>query len=451
MKAKFFLILLSFLAFSGKSQAGDFLSKLLKGYYNDDENGGYSSGSDSPGDDEDDDGIHPMYTPLENTAIFVKGIYDYWYPTNKDNDESIRKNVPKAIMSADSFTMSTGAEVHGPFEEAESGLDQNVVEMKPTEAEKIEYQQYLTVEPIQDPETIEEETIPTANLITNEADIIPADKVQYVDDSITATHSRDDSKLSHLNELKEKTSKNQDQDNLNVSSFIEKANSAPLISYEEARRNHKPEPSKCYQKLVKLLQDSYMGDFNFSSVKPMKLSAKKRKNYNQMLLDGFMGMIWLDMNWADLKTKTDEYHIQIKESLKKHAKITMEYLPSLAPKTTYEKEVLEGWLISGLLAAYPTLTDGITKNDAIALIILAVLSKSFINSENHDNIIKLFRELEKYIGDLPNKFPLDQFTFNLDERERVEEEQIRLMETLIRIIREDKLPYATKVVEDIMN
>jgi hypothetical protein len=164
-----------------------------------------------------------------------------------------------------------------------------------------------------------------------------------------------------------------------------------------------------------------------------------------------MGMTWLDMNWADLKTKTDEYHIQIKESLKNHAKVTMEYLPSLAPKTTYEKEVLEGWLISGLLAAYPTLTDGITKNDAIALIILAVLSKSFINSENHDNIIKLFCELEKYIGDLPNKFPLDRFTLNLDERERMEEKQIRLMETLIRIIREDKLPYATKVVEDIMN
>lgn len=136
MKAKIFLILLSFLAFSGKSQAGDFLSKLLKGYYNDDENGGYLSGSDSPDDDEDDDGIHSMCTPLANTAIFVKGIYDYWYPTNKDNDESIRKNVPKAIMSADSFTMSTGAEVHGPFEEAESGLDQNVVEMKLTEAEK---------------------------------------------------------------------------------------------------------------------------------------------------------------------------------------------------------------------------------------------------------------------------------------------------------------------------
>lgn len=65
--------------------------------------------------------------------------------------------------------------------------------------------------------------------------------------------------------------------------------------------------------------------------------------------------------------------------------------------------------------------------------------------------MKLFCELEKYIGDLPNKFPLDRFTFNLDERERMEEEQIRLMETLIRIIREDKLPYATKVVEDIMN
>jgi hypothetical protein len=83
--------------------------------------------------------------------------------------------------------------------------------------------------------------------------------------------------LPHLNELKEKTSKNQDQDNLNVSSFIEKVKSAPLISYEEARRNHKPEPSKCYQELVKLLQDSYMGDFNFSFVKPMKLSAKNEK------------------------------------------------------------------------------------------------------------------------------------------------------------------------------
>lgn len=174
--------------------------------------------------------------------------------------------------------------------------------------------------------------------------------------------------------------------------------------------------------------------------------AEKTKNFKDKILGNYLGEIWINKNWNDLTN--NEFSDQVLEQLNALAPKTMATLPSLAPKTTYERDVLEDWLIGGLLVAYPTLTVGVTKNDAIALIILAVLSKSFTKPENDQDIRQLVRELEKYIGDLPNKFPLHQFTFNPNESK--EEAQRKLMEALLKIIKERKLPYATKVIGDIL-
>lgn len=453
MKATKFFILICFLAFSGRFQAaGSFFSNLMSGHFSDDDSeyeDNSESHSVSTSDEEyygysDDDLPHP----IDKDGLFgllsknASALYEYW-TSNTSNVGTEVNNIPRTKRFEDQIVISTGAEED---EEIEGEIiDQNPINKEKEDEEK---EAELTEEIALN----NDQEIPTADPIANNNIVeIPAEHVHHFDDSIVSANPNDyDSdnetlEISFPNELKEKTVKNQ---NLNINNFIEKA--AHFKSYDEARRNLRSKAvttSKSHQKVLNLLQDSYMGEFDFSSVESIDVPAEKTKIFKDKLLKNYSGEVWMNMNWKDLTE--NEFDKQVLKQLNALAPETMTNLPSLAPKTTYERDVLEDWLIGGLLAAYPTLTVGVTKNDAIALVILAVLSKSYTKPENNRAIAQLFSELEKYIGDLPNKFPLDQFTFNSDESK--EEGQRKHMETLLKIIKEGKLSYATKVIEDILS
>lgn len=415
--AKFLILISSFLVFTGKAKASGWFSNMLTSYLD------YEDGSESDNEvsssqddsDYEDFGVHPGYTMVDYLA---KSLYNNMFQQDKPG----ARYVSKAGKSGDEFIMSTQDVV-----EAEEISENDAKTIKQAVVENIEIP-VITVESAVDPKEEEETAVPTANPVEIAA-------AHFANDPDTPAESIEVA----TNELMGKTFVKQDYRDVN--SFIEKARTTTCKNLGPVPANN----SSYYRRLIKLLKDSYMGDFDFSSVEPESVPAPKNKNFTNRLFNDYQDEAWMNMNWEDLTES--EFHNSIKNKLKKVAPITMQYLPSLAPKTTYERDVLENWLISGLLAAYPTLTNGITKDDAIALILLAVISKSFTKPENEQIIVELIKELEKYNGNLPNKFPLDQFTFDHDDSR--EEAQANLMRTLLKIVQERNLPFTRKVMDDI--
>jgi hypothetical protein len=121
--------------------------------------------------------------------------------------------------------------------------------------------------------------------------------------------------------------------------------------------------------------------------------------------------LWLKSTWSIISDGAQEVHTQIRQELEQRAPNTMRNFPSLAPKKVWEQQVLEAWLIDGLLLAYPTLSPlPLNKNEAIALILLATLSRNFDNQEYQNNICKIISGLIVYIGpNAVNDFPIKEF------------------------------------------
>ena len=119
----------------------------------------------------------------------------------------------------------------------------------------------------------------------------------------------------------------------------------------------------------------------------------------------------------------------------------------LTAKDSAGLDVLKGWLINGLMLAYPTLLDDVTKDDAIALILLAILSKSFMDPVNNNTIKLIIKDLAIYNGN-KGTFPMEQFEIdNIADRE---ETRKNLIDILIEIIKDKKLPYASKAINKIL-
>lgn len=431
MKATNFLILISFLAFAGRSHSALLVSYFLNKINGDDSE--YLSGSDgdvvvSSQEDHDDyyydyDDVHPEYTIGENAIRFVKDIYNYWNYNKEAEEDPKSKYVPKAGRSGDEYTMILEADEEIP------NIDVIDLDEEPV----------LIAKTVKDQSDTEE--IPTADLLSTKKVIIPEENVHIYDAPAI------DKPDILSNELKEKDHKmiHNDIHQKELNRLIEKAKILP----KNLKSVPKSTTSIIHEQIVNMLKESYMGDFDFMSLHDESNTTKrftnKTRNFSHKLFNDFQGELWMNMNWKDLAD--NEFDNMLKVRLFDAAPNTITALPSLALKTTYERDVLENWLISGLLAAYPTLTDGVKKDDAIALILLAILSKSFINSENDQTVIELFKELHKYNGDLPNQFPLDQFTFDHDESK--EESQAKLMRTLLRIVQERNLPFTRKVMDEI--
>lgn len=219
------------------------------------------------------------------------------------------------------------------------------------------------------------------------------------------------------------------------------------LDVERARENLHPVPkasSPSYDKILKFLHKSYMGEFDFSSIRIqdaiMKNNGSVVISQSDTLIKGYLGEKWLKTDWTSIKDSDNEIYKQIKVALSKFAPKTMNSLPSLAPKRIAERDVLERWLVDGLLAAYPTLSSDLTKNDAIALILLAVFSTNFQAQENSNAVNQIFKELQKY--DHENAFPFDKFNLESGKAE--------LTKTLFQIIEKKELNFGSHVVKEIL-
>lgn len=273
MKATKFSILICFLVFSGRFQAASFFSNLMSGHFSDDDYSEDEDGSDSHSvatSDEDygysdDDLSHPIskdgfFGLLSKNA---SALYEY-YTSYASNVGTEAKNIPKIKRVQDQIVISTGAEED---EEMEAEIkDQNAID-----TEKVDKKAEGTEEIGKKAEPLKchnYEEIPTADTVINQNNaVISAEHVHHFDDSIVSTHRCDSEKktveISFPNELDEKTGKHR---NLDINSFIEKANAAHFTSYDEARRNLRSEAvttSPSYQNILNLLQESYMGEFLF--------------------------------------------------------------------------------------------------------------------------------------------------------------------------------------------
>lgn len=213
---------------------------------------------------------------------------------------------------------------------------------------------------------------------------------------------------------------------------------------------------------VSLIATNSLGNFDFSTrqtapkVFPSSVSAPARKKIKALqgdeIFGHYIGEYWSKSEWAEIKAAPEkEIHASIVAALKRVAPNTMERIPSLAPKKIYEKEVLESWLISALLAAYPTLTDiELTKNDAITLILLILFSKAINNFADFELICSIISDLKKYDGiTSPEKIDLDKFEIILTLKEdNIPEIQIILMEALFKIIYEKSLKCSSVVIKN---
>lgn len=226
---------------------------------------------------------------------------------------------------------------------------------------------------------------------------------------------------------------------------------AQISDLEKARARLRPIPkasSPSYENIINFLYASYMGDFDFSLVHDdvgLKSSSMRESGRSGNVLPSFLGDVWLKTDWNTIKNSDNELHTQIKAELCQAAPKTMTALPSLAPKKIRERDVLEGWLIDGLLAAYPTLQNDLSKADAIALILLAVFSNdAFKAPENVETVKQIFADLQKYDGTYLGTFPFDQFNLEAHDKER-------LTRTLFQVIEDQKLNFSSHVVKEILN
>lgn len=110
------------------------------------------------------------------------------------------------------------------------------------------------------------------------------------------------------------------------------------------------------------------------------------------------------LNVADDEKIDDE----ISNEFSRNAVKTASNFPGLLPRNNKELEVLEGWLVDALLAAFPSLKGrDIQKEDAIMLLLIAANAQGRLT----DNIKDLMEELKKYNGGA-----LSEDLFNLDAK-----------------------------------
>lgn len=232
-----------------------------------------------------------------------------------------------------------------------------------------------------------------------------------------------------------------------IDSFLAKIGE---LDVERGARQNLPETvSLSYIDIIKFLYNSYMGEFDFSSVRFQEVAVKQNgfvvMGQSDNLLPSILGAKWLLSGWCSIKDSENEFHMQVKAALSRAAPKTMNSLPSLAPKKIAERDVLEGWLVDGLLAAYPTILRlDLTKNDAISLILLVILSKNYQESENLPTIHQIFGELQKY--DVETAFPLEKF-----EKFILESGKDVFTKTLFKIIEKQDLNFASHVVKTIIS
>lgn len=212
---------------------------------------------------------------------------------------------------------------------------------------------------------------------------------------------------------------------------------APLISID-------------FTHLKDKLQVEFMQDLN-STVEPKKFKIGSNRNPSTVdsenAIKGHVGPIWNDLSWTDLCRKEKGGFAQgLLGGLRTIAPITMENMPTLAPKKKIEAEILEGWLVKGLLHLYPTLKGGppkLTKDDAISLILLVLLCDN--NPVRHTCIIN---DLNRYNDATVNeKYPLSNFNI-LNDSNSVADPEIKsdLFKELVQLANDKHLPYTYEAI-----
>lgn len=157
--------------------------------------------------------------------------------------------------------------------------------------------------------------------------------------------------------------------------------------------------------------------------------------------------IWTEKSWTDLCRSDNRGFAQgIINELHRLAPNTMERMPFLAPKDKSEADILERWLVTGLIALYPTL-DGIippklTKEDAISLILLALISTDKVSSETKPTYKLIMNELSRY----DSKYPLCKFKAIDSTDPQIKSD---LFVELINIVNEKRLPYTFEAINSI--
>lgn len=183
----------------------------------------------------------------------------------------------------------------------------------------------------------------------------------------------------------------------------------------EGLRRIKGEASAAYETIFKTLEASYMGYFDYSKVEADSARITRNKfTFTQFepdnLIPGAAGGHWNEMSgFGSIEGVQTGLNERIREVLEEKVPKTMERFAYLSPKKTFEKDVLEGWLVDGLGLVYPNLPREIQKNDAISLILLAVILHPFKRPEFYEGTKDLMEELKRYNGEVYTHLPLDLF------------------------------------------
>lgn len=240
-----------------------------------------------------------------------------------------------------------------------------------------------------------------------------------------------------------------------VQVFAEKVNlNYPRKSFDIAAAT-KGDP---FRDVKDFLEKSAIADINFTSApkdKEKTLTVNKRKTRSTSIIDqdgnlirGYLGEFWCKTDWEDTSDSDEERHARIREALAESSPKTITNIPSLAPKKVWERDVLEGWLIEGLKAAYPTAHSlNLSKNDAIAMILIAILSRKIENDKIQQVIHKIINELGKYVGPNPaaeTAFPIETFTGTV-----AIDDNFELLKKTFRIVEELDLKYSAQVIRQI--
>jgi hypothetical protein len=283
-------------------------------------------------------------------------------------------------------------------------------------------------------------------------------EVSVTDDVIGRISSNETKRhLSMDNPLNEKGSKRTEikTDNEIIVSLSAQQTAALFIEKSNITSNILPpisvDISPKFKKIIMALNESSLKETDFSLVKggdiatggkPARSSIKLGQLGNDAVITGFIGQMWATMSAFELANNSSERIQSIIRQLAAVAPKTMNLFPSLAPKMVYEKNVLEDWLVEGLLVAYPSLRNHnseLSKPDAIALILVAALSKPIQEAKNAATMTQMMKQLKAYNGD--DSFPIEQFT------EISPINQCHLVEKLIHVVNGQNLKYTAEAIK----
>jgi hypothetical protein len=283
-------------------------------------------------------------------------------------------------------------------------------------------------------------------------------EVSVTDDVIGRISSNETKRhLSMDNPLNEKGSKRTEikTDNEIIVSLSAQQTAALFIEKSNITSNILPhisvDISPKFKKIIMALNESSLKKTDFSLVKggdiaiggkPARSSIKLGQLGNDAVITGFIGQMWATMSASELANNSSERIQSIVRQLAAVAPKTMNLFPSLAPKMVYEKNVLEDWLVEGLLVAYPSLRNHnseLSKPDAIALILVAALSKPIQEAKNAATMTQMMKQLKAYNGD--DSFPIEQFT------EISPINQCHLVEKLIHVVNGQNLKYTAEAIK----